>query len=142
MIVRGELVIVIVAVALALIAITSFLSRRLARWRTSVATLGCLMAGLGPILLFPYLPIERAHGTALWEWSAVGGPTIQASYVLDGLAVIGLSIGALYCAAALIATTASSLRGTRTIIASTTAPATTSSVMTSGSIIASALCSG
>jgi hypothetical protein len=105
MIVRGELVIVIVAVALALIAVTSFLSRRLARWRTSVAALGCLMAGLGPVLLFPHLPIERAHGTPLWEWSAVGGPTIQASYVLDGLAVIGLAIGALYCAAALIATT-------------------------------------
>src|SRR4051812_33815229 len=105
MIVRGELVIVLVAVALALIAITSFLPRRLARWRTPVAALGCAMAGLGPILFFPYLPGQRAHGTALWEWSAVGGPTIQASYVLDGLAVVGLGIGALYAGAALIATT-------------------------------------
>ena len=105
MIVRGELVIVIVAVALALIAITSILPRRAARWGTPLATLGCLMAGLGPVLLFPYLPMERAHGTALWEWSAVGGPTIQASYVLDGLAVIGLAVGGLYCGAALIATT-------------------------------------
>ena len=105
MIVRGELVIVIVAVALALIAITSFLSRRLARWRTPVAALGCAMAGLGPVLFFPNLPAERAHGTALWEWSAVGGPTIQASYVLDGLGVLGLAIGALYSGAALIATT-------------------------------------
>ena len=104
MIVRGELVIALVAAALALIAITSFLSRRLARWRTPIAALGCCMAGLGPVLLFPYLPIERAHGTALWEWSAVGGPTIQASYAVDGLGVIGLAIGALYCAAALVAT--------------------------------------
>jgi len=105
MIVRGELVIVIVAVALAVIAITSFLPRRLARWRTPVAALGCAMAGLGPILFFPHLPAERAHGTALWEWSAVGGPTIQASYVLDGLGVLGLAVGALYSGAALIATT-------------------------------------
>ena len=105
MIVRGELVIVIVAVALALIAISSFLPRGLARWRTPIAALGCAMAGLGPVLFFSNLPAERAHGTALWEWSAVGGPTIQASYVLDGLSVIGLAVGALYAGAALIATT-------------------------------------
>src|SRR4051812_15837970 len=105
MIVRGELVIVIVAAALALIAVTSFLSRRMARWRTPFAMLGCLMAGLGPVLLFPYLAGGQAHGTALWEWSAVGGPAIQASYVLDGVATVGLAIGALYAAAALIATT-------------------------------------
>ncbi|MDQ2950896.1 MAG: hypothetical protein M3R54_01390 [Chloroflexota bacterium] len=104
MIIRGELLIVMVAVALALIAFTSFLRRRSARWRTPVATLGCAMAGLGPILLFPYLATDPAHGPALWEWSAAGGPTIQAAYRLDGLAAVGLAIGALYCAAALAAT--------------------------------------
>ena len=45
------------------------------------------------------------QGRALWEWSAVGGPTVQATYRLDGLAAVGLAIGALYCGAALIATT-------------------------------------
>jgi hypothetical protein len=105
MIVRAEVVIALVAFALALIAIASFLSVRLARLRTPLAALGCLMAGLGPVLLFPYLSIDSAHATALWEWSAVGGPTIQASYRLDGLGAVGLAIGALYTAAALIATT-------------------------------------
>ena len=86
MIMRGEAVIALVAFALALIAISSILPARFARWRTPLGTLGCAMAGLGPVLLFPYLTSDPAHATALWEWSAVGGPTIQASYRLDGLA--------------------------------------------------------
>jgi hypothetical protein len=53
---------------------------------------------------------EHARGNALWEWSAVGGPTIQASYRLDGLATVGVAIGALYVAAALVATTRVSAR--------------------------------
>lgn len=105
MIMRGEAVIALVAFALALIAISSFLPARFARWRTPLGALGCAMAGLGPVLLFPYLTSDPARATALWEWSAVGGPTIQASYRLDGLAALGLAIGALYTAAALIATT-------------------------------------
>jgi len=105
MIMRGELVIALVAFALALIAISSFLSVRFARGRTPIAALGCAMAGLGPVLLFPFLSTDPSHATALWEWSAVGGPTIQASYRLDGLGAVGLAIGALYTAAALIATT-------------------------------------
>ena len=105
MIIRGELLIVVVVVALALIAFTAFLRRRSARWRTPLAMVGCAMAGLGPVLFFPYLATDPAHGPALWEWSAAGGPTIQASYRLDGLGAAGLAIGALYCAAALVATT-------------------------------------
>ncbi len=46
----------------------------------------------------------------MWEWSAVGGPTIQASYRLDGLAAVGVALGALYVAAALVATTRVSAR--------------------------------
>ena len=110
MVIRGELVLAIVAIALALIATASILSRHLARWRTPVAALGCALAGLAPALLFPFVEPSRAQGTALWEWSAVGGPTIQASYRLDGLATAGLAIGALYGGAALIATTRVSSR--------------------------------
>ena len=62
------------------------------------------MAGLAPLLLFPFMRPENAQGVALWGWSAVGGPTIQASYRLDGLAAAGLAIGVLYGAAALVAT--------------------------------------
>jgi hypothetical protein len=105
MVVRGELTLVLVGIAVAFIAIASVLSGRLARWRTPVAAAGCAMAGLAPLLLFPFVDRERALGTALWEWSAVGGPTIQASYRLDGLAAAGLAIGVLYGGAALVATT-------------------------------------
>lgn len=104
MVVRGEAVLVLVIIAVALIAIASVLSPRFARWRTPVAALGCAMAGLAPLLLFPFMRPENAQGIALWAWSAVGGPTIQASYRLDGLATAGLAIGVLYGAAALVAT--------------------------------------
>ena len=110
MVIRGELVIAIVAIALALIAIASTLTGRLAAWRTPIAAAGCAVAGLSPVLLFPFLDMSRSRGTALWEWSAVGGPTIQASYRLDGLAAAGLAIGAVYGGAALIATTRVSSR--------------------------------
>ena len=104
MVVRGEAVLVLAIVAVAIIAIASVLSPRLATWRTPIAALGCLMAGLAPLLLFPFMRPEDAEGIALWAWSAVGGPTIQASYRLDGLAATGLAIGVLYAAAALVAT--------------------------------------
>ncbi len=110
MVVRGELVLAIVGIALALIAIASNLTGHLARWRTPVAAAGCALAGLAPVLFFPFLDAGRAQESALWEWSAVGGPTIQASYRVDGLAAVGLAIGALYGGAALIATTRVSSR--------------------------------
>ena len=105
MIIRAELVILIVAFALALIAIASILSGRLAGSRTPIAAAGCALAGLGPVLFFPFLAADPSAAMALWEWSAVGGPTIQASYRLDGLGAAGIAIGALYGGAALIATT-------------------------------------
>ena len=105
MFLRGELALLLVVIGLAVIAIASVLSPRLARWRTPLGTLGCFMAGLAPVLFFPFVDPERAQGRALWEWSAVGGPTVQASYRLDGLAATGLAIGVLYGGAALIATT-------------------------------------
>ncbi|HUQ41020.1 MAG TPA: hypothetical protein VM052_00815 [Candidatus Limnocylindrales bacterium] len=105
MIIRAELVIVFAAIGLALIAFSSSLTGRFTSWRTLVAVLGCAMAGLGPALFFPHLVGDNAPRVVLWEWSAVGGPTIQASYRLDGLAAVGVAIAALYGAAALIATT-------------------------------------
>ena len=110
MVIRGELALVLVAIALALIAIASVLSPRLARWRSPLAAVGCAMAGLTPLLSYPFVDPARADGRALWEWSAVGGPTIQASYRFDGLAAVGLAIGVLYGGAALIATTRISSR--------------------------------
>ncbi len=102
---RAEIVLVIVAIALAGVAITSAVSPRLARWPAAVAATLALMAGVAPLLAFPFLPADPTSERALWEWSAVGGPTIQASYRFDGLAAAGLAVGAIFCGAALIATT-------------------------------------
>ncbi|MEK7863228.1 MAG: hypothetical protein AAB295_08195, partial [Chloroflexota bacterium] len=112
MLIRGELAVGLVAVAFIFIAVASALPRRLSRWRAPIAAFACAVAGLGPLLSYPFIDPSGARGAALWEWSAVGGPTIQASYRLDGLAVVGLTIGVLYGAAALIATTRVSARST------------------------------
>ncbi|TMB60220.1 MAG: hypothetical protein E6I57_13395 [Chloroflexi bacterium] len=105
MVVRGEVVLAIVALALSIIAIASLFTGRLVRWRTRLGTVACALAGITPLLSFPFIDQQLMQGRALWEWSAVGGPTVQATYRLDGLAAVGLAIGALYCGAALIATT-------------------------------------
>src|SRR5438128_5905950 len=102
---RGEFAMALACVALSIIAIASVLTGRLARWRVPLAMVGCGMAGLAPLLAYPFIDPARAEGRALWEWSAVGGPTIQASYRFDGLAAVGLAIGVLYAGAAVIATT-------------------------------------
>ena len=104
MVLRAELVLGLAVIAVAVIAIASVLPLRLTRWRTLVAAVGCAVAGLAPLALYPFIEPANARGTAFWAWSAVGGPTIQASYRLDGLAAAGLAIGVLYGAAALVAT--------------------------------------
>src|ERR1700682_735134 len=99
MVVRAELILFVVALALSALAFAFVMPRRAFRWRIPFAAACCVIAGLAPLLMYVALDAERARGHALWEWSAVGGPTIQASYRLDGLATIGLAIGALYIAA-------------------------------------------
>jgi len=110
MVVRAELILFVVALSLAALAFAFVVPRRTFRWRIPFAAACCVIAGLAPLLLYVALEPQRARGRALWEWSAVGGPTIQASYRLDGLAAIGVGIGALYIAAALVATTRVSAR--------------------------------
>src|SRR5207249_918337 len=110
MVVRAELILFVVALALAALAFAFAMPYRTFRWRIPLAAALCVIAGLAPLLLYVALDPERARGQALWEWSAVGGPTIEASYRLDGLAAIGVGIGALYVAAALVATTRVSAR--------------------------------
>lgn len=110
MVVRAELILFVVALSLAALAFAFVMPRRRFRWRIPFTAACCAIAGLSPLLMYVALDPERARGSALWEWSAVGGPTIQASYGLDGLAAIGVAIGALYIAAALVATTRVSAR--------------------------------
>lgn len=110
MVVRAELILIVVALSLAALAFAFVVPRRISRWRIPFAAACCAIAGLSPLLMYVALDPEHARGSALWEWSAVGGPTIQASYRLDGLAAIGVAVGALYIAAALVATTRVSAR--------------------------------
>src|SRR5260221_5575477 len=95
MVIRGELVLAIVALALSTIAIASIFTGHLARWRTPVAAVGCAVAGLAPILLFASLGDTTAHGIARLEWSAVGQPTLPASYGFDGVRTRELAISGL-----------------------------------------------
>jgi len=110
MVVRAELILFVVALSLAALAFAFVMPHRTFRWRIPFAAALCVIAGLAPLLMYVALDPERSRGHALWEWSAVGGPTIQASYRLDGLAAIGVGIGALYIAAALVGTTRVSAR--------------------------------
>jgi hypothetical protein len=110
MVVRAELILFVVALSLAALAFAFVVPRRTYRRRIPFAAACCLFAGLAPLLLYGALDPAGVRGQALWEWSAVGGPTIQASYRLDGLAAIGVGVGALYVAAALVATTRVSAR--------------------------------
>ncbi|MEK6620636.1 MAG: hypothetical protein AABZ26_06670, partial [Chloroflexota bacterium] len=51
--------------------------------------------------MFPRVDPARSAGRALWEWSAVGGPTIQAAYRVDGLGAIAVAVCIAYAGAAL-----------------------------------------
>ena len=110
MVVRAELLLLVVALSLVALAFAFVMPRLVLGWRIPFAVACCAIAGLAPLLSYAAIEAQRSNGQALWEWSAVGGPTIQASYRLDGLAAIGVSIGALYIAAALVATTRVSAR--------------------------------
>lgn len=110
MVVRAELILFVVALSLSALAFAFVMPRLSGRARVPFAVICCALVGLAPLLMYVALDPESTRGNALWEWSAVGGPTIQASYRLDGLATVGVAIGALYVAAALVATTRVSAR--------------------------------
>jgi len=109
-VVRAEVILFVVTLALAALAFAFVMPRLTFRWRIPFGVACCAVAGLAPLLLYVFVDPSAARGRALWEWSAVGGPTIQASYRLDGLAAIGVAVGAVYVAAALVATTRVSAR--------------------------------
>jgi len=109
-VVRAELILFVVALSLSALAFAFVMPRLTGRGRVPFAVACCALVGLAPLLMYVALDPEHARGNSLWEWSAVGGPTIQASYRLDGLAAVGVAIGALYVAAALVATTRVSAR--------------------------------
>lgn len=100
MVVTAELPLICSAAALALVAVSLFLAPR-SRTSTLVAVVSAATATVTPLLLGASIEPARSAGRALWEWSAAGGPTVQASYRFDGIAAVALAVGAAYAAAGL-----------------------------------------
>ncbi|HEV8468828.1 MAG TPA: hypothetical protein VGR46_04405, partial [Candidatus Limnocylindria bacterium] len=103
MIVRAEFALFAAAIALSVVALLVAPRRISQAWRVPTALLVATAGTLAPLLLYQLLDPSLAAGRALWEWSAAGGPTIQASYRLDGLGTVGIAAGAAYVAAGLLA---------------------------------------
>ena len=71
-------------------------------WIVTVALAMGVGAVITPLLFAPLIDPSQTIGHLLWVWSAAGGPTVHASYRIDGLAVIGVAVGTGYAVAALL----------------------------------------
>ena len=100
---RAEFALFAAATALSLVALLVAPRRITQAWRVPTALLVATAGALAPLLLYQLLDPSLAAGRALWEWSAAGGPTIQAAYRLDGLGTVGIAAGTAYVAAGLLA---------------------------------------
>lgn len=100
---RAEFALFVAAISLSLVALLVAPRRLTQAWRVPTALLVAAAGTIGPLLLYQFLDPSLAAGRALWEWSAAGGPTIQASYRLDGLGTLGVAAGTAYVAAGLLA---------------------------------------
>lgn len=96
----AELALVPSAVALAISGLLFFLQRR-GTWSHLLGTLLVLTSAALPVVLQQRIDPLRAQGRALWEWSAVGGPTVEASYRVDALAAIAVALTVAFAGAAL-----------------------------------------
>ena len=103
MIVRAEFTLFAAAIGLSLVALLVAPRRIAQAWRVPTALLFAALGAISPLLFYQLSDPAVAAGRALWEWSAAGGPTIQASYRLDGLGTLGISAGFAFVAAALLA---------------------------------------
>jgi hypothetical protein len=66
---------------------------------TALAIIASAVACAAPLVLITMMDPTQAAGRTLWEWSAVGGPAVQASYGFDGIAAIGVAVASAYAAA-------------------------------------------
>ena len=96
----AELPLICSAAALALVAVLLSVGRN-PRLAAAVAVAVAVAAVIVPLALAALIDPARAAGQALWEWSAAGGPTVQASYQFDGIAAVGVAVGAAYAGAGL-----------------------------------------
>jgi hypothetical protein len=106
--VRAEFTLFAAAISLSLVALLVAPRRIAQAWRVPTALLIAILGAVSPLLLYQVSDPALAAGRALWEWSAAGGPTIQAFYRLDGLATLAISAGFAYVAAGLLANARSS----------------------------------
>jgi hypothetical protein len=100
--VRAEFALFAAAITLSLVALLVAPRRIAQAWRVPTALLVAAIGTVAPLLLYQLIDPSLSMGTALWEWSAAGGPTIQASYQFDGLASVAIAAGFGYVAAALL----------------------------------------
>src|SRR5258708_23519871 len=98
--VTAELPLILSAAALALVALLLSIGARSAVARRTAIGLA-ILAAVAPLIAATIIEPARTAGRALWEWSAAGGPTVQASYAFDGIAAIGVAVGAAYAGAGL-----------------------------------------
>ncbi|MGH2378723.1 MAG: hypothetical protein ACRDGT_09620, partial [Candidatus Limnocylindria bacterium] len=96
----AELPLVPSAVALAASGLLFLLPRR-GTWSQLLGTLLVLAAAGVPLALQGRVDPSASEGRALWEWSAVGGPAITASYRVDALAAVAVSLTVAFAGAAL-----------------------------------------
>src|SRR3989338_3634764 len=88
----AELPLVPSAVALAISRLLFSLQRR-GTWSHLLGTFLVVTGAALPVALQQRVDPEHPEGRALWEWSAVGGPTIEASYRVDALAALVVALG-------------------------------------------------
>jgi hypothetical protein len=96
----AELPLVVSAAVLAFSGLIFYLQRR-GTWSHILGTAFVGLAAGAPIVLQPQVDPSRAEGRALWEWSAVGGPAIEASYRVDPLAFVAVGLVVAFSGAAL-----------------------------------------
>jgi len=96
--VTAELPLIASAAALALVGL--LLATR-SKYALPAAIVAAIFACGAPLVLATLIDPANAAGRALWEWSAAGGPTVRASYRFDGIAAIGVAVGAAYAGAGL-----------------------------------------
>jgi len=101
--VRAEFALFAAAAALSIVALLVAPPRIGRSWRVPSAVLLAFLGAITPLVVYQFLDPSLAAGRALWEWSAAGGPTIQASYRLDALAAVAITVGAAYAGAGLLA---------------------------------------
>jgi hypothetical protein len=97
-VVTAELPLIASAAALALVGL--LLATR-SKYALPAAIVAAIFACGAPLVLATLIDPANAAGRALWEWSAAGGPTVRASYRFDGIAAIGVAVGAAYAGAGL-----------------------------------------